>query len=243
MNYVISLKRSVIRRKNFKQNNSLLEFQFFDAIDGQALSKQQILDKSLFDDNLAYTKGAYGCALSHLALWDLSIKNNISLTIIEDDAIVRNDFERQKAVIFEKQHSNWDIILWGWNFDHILSIKTLSDISPVIMLFNQEQMRKSISNFSISTHIPILYELDKTFGIPAYSITPQGALTLKENCFPLKNFELQFPMMEHPMINNGIDIAMNALYSRIRAFVAFPPLAITKNEHETSTIQNGIYFK
>jgi hypothetical protein len=84
--------------------------------------------------------------------------------------------------------------------------------------------------------------LDKCFGIPAYTISPKGAEKFKGQCFPLVPLEVEFPLMDHAMLNNGIDIAMNNLYSSVNAYACFPPLAITKNEHSTSTIQNNIYF-
>jgi hypothetical protein len=37
--------------------------------------------------------------------------------------------------------------------------------------------------------------------------------------------------------NNGIDIAMNAAFSNINAYVCVPPLIVTKNEHAESTVQ------
>jgi GR25 family glycosyltransferase involved in LPS biosynthesis len=242
MNYVISLKRSKERRSQFLKENQNFDFSFFDAFDGAELSKKVIQDTSLFSPNLVYTKGAYGCALSHLYLWDISIEKNQIITIIEDDTILRDDFEIQKNIMM-KQKSNWDIILWGWNFDHVLSLNLIPNISPIMMLFNQNQLRESTDIFKKETYESTLFPLDKTFGIPAYSISPKGALFFKEYCFPLQPFEIVFPLMNRKMQNNGIDIAMNRIYSSSRSFACFPPIAITKNEKEISTVQNNQYFK
>ena len=242
MNYVISLKRSKERRSIFLRENSHVDFTFFDAIDGSSLSKSIIHDPNLFSLNLRYTKGAYGCALSHLSLWEFAIQENHVVTIIEDDVILRVDFEHQKNKLIESLDFDWDIVLWGWNFDHVLSLNLIPNISPVMILFNQDQLRSSTDSFKIEMHEPILYPLDKTFGIPAYSISPKGAKLFKSSCFPLIPFEIQFPLMDRKIHNNGIDIAMNMVYQNSASLVSFPPLAITKNIHEISTVQNNIFF-
>jgi glycosyl transferase, family 25 len=239
MNYVINLKRSKSRREKFVENNPYFDFTFFDAIDGAELNQSCLQDANLFSPDLVYTKGAYGCALSHLSLWNLSIEKNQVITIVEDDAILRNDFEVKKKQHLTNIKRDWDIILWGWNFDHVLSLNIIPNISPIMMLFNQEQMRTSINFFKNETYESSLYPLDKTFGIPAYSINPSGARLFKENCFPLQPFDLDFPLMDRKIKNNGIDIAMNRIYSISNSFVCFPPIVITKNEHEISTVQDA----
>lgn len=239
---VISLKRSSARKKIFIENNPNINFTFFDAVDGAKLSQQFLNNSGLFVGPLHYTKGAYGCALSHLAIWEESINTKKIITVLEDDAILRHDFDQQHQKMIDSLKNDWDIILWGWNFDHILSVNIMSNISPVIMLFNQQQLQNSISEFQKSTIENRLMPLDKCFGIPAYSISPNGAKKFKDECFPLFPFEIEFPLMNHKMVNNGIDIAMNHLYLTSKSYACFPPLAVTKNEHASSTVQNAIYF-
>jgi GR25 family glycosyltransferase involved in LPS biosynthesis len=239
---VINLKRSIFRKEQFIKNNPNINYTFFEAIDGSLLSKSFLAESALFDESLPYTKGAYGCALSHLSLWEEAINTNLAITVIEDDVILRADFESEHNRIINSIKDDWDCILWGWNFDHILSVNVMPNISPVVMIFNQHQLRNSVQNFFSSNYSPILMPLDKCFGIPAYSISSKGARIFKEQCFPLRPFEIEFPLMQHKMPNNGIDIAMNSLYPCLNAYACFPPLAITKNEHSTSTIQNNIYF-
>ena len=66
---VISLKRSTGRRDEFTKMTSQLKFEFVDAIDGSELTHKSITKTNLFHQELPYTSGAYGCALSHLSLW------------------------------------------------------------------------------------------------------------------------------------------------------------------------------
>lgn len=239
---VINLKRSTSRKKQFIANNPNIKYSFFEGIDGSTLSKKFLAESKLFDQNLPYTKGAYGAALSHLHLWEEAINTNCAITVIEDDVILRADFESRSDKLIDSITSDWDIILWGWNFDHVLSVNVMPNISSVIMIFNQQQLRDSVHNFYNSNSASTLMPLDKCFGIPAYTISANGARKFKEYCFPLFPFEIEFPLMSHRMQNNGIDISMNSLYPSLNAYACFPPLAITKNEHNTSTIQNNIYF-
>lgn len=234
---VISLNRSIERRLNFRQINTQSNFIFIDAVDGLDLSAAEIEEKKLFQKNLPYTPGAYGCALSHLNLWEESITHNRVMTIAEDDAIFRLDFEEKNSQLIDTLPSNWDIVLWGWNFDSILSLNVMPNISPVVMLFNQDQMRASVDAFKASTDTPKLFRLDKCFGMPSYSISPSGARKFKSLCFPLENFNLFFPLLNRSLPNNGLDIAMNRIYSSTNSYACFPPLVITKNEHPISTIQ------
>ena len=113
-------------------------------------------------------------------------------------------------------------------------------ISPTVMLFNQAQLRESTEQFQKVTTKPHLIALDKCGGTPAYTISPKGAEKFKNSCFPLKNFSTFFPVINKNVANYGLDIAMAHYYSQTNAFVSFPPLVVTKNEHEVSTIQNQL---
>jgi glycosyl transferase, family 25 len=235
---VINLERSVDRKREFIQNNAGLAHEFFPAVDGKLLTERQIGDERLFIKPLPFPSiGAYGVALSHLALWERVIEANQPMTIAEDDAIFRSDFASESGKVLSQLPESWDIILWGWNFDSILCVTAIANVSPVVMLFNQNSLREQTDSFRKLTLPSHLLKLDKCFGIPAYTISPAGAKKFKAQCFPMKNFELYFPILNRKIPNTGIDVAMNRIYSSTESFVAFPPLAITKNDHGVSTIQ------
>jgi len=236
---VISLTRSEMRRKSFNDANRHLKFEYVEAIDGQSLTHEAIVGSGLFGDKLPYTLGAYGAALSHLRLWEQAIRDERILTIAEDDAIFRIDFGAQHRKLLDAAPPGWDIVLWGWNFDSILSLHSLAGISSAVMLFDQDRLRKNTDTFRHSIGAPTLLPLDKCFGIPAYSISPSGARKFRSACFPLVNFNLHFPLLNRELMNTGIDIAMNRIYATTSSHVAFPPLVVTKNEHSISTIQPG----
>jgi glycosyl transferase family 25 len=236
---VISLDRSEVRRNQFIEMNEGLDYEFISAIDGSVLDKKTIEDNNLFGPGLNYTAGARGCALSHLNLWDLAIAEDQVLTIAEDDAIFREDFFEKADEVISLLPNEWDIVFWGWNFDSILSVDLLPDTSKAVMVFDQAMLRNSIPNFrKIKTHcLPM--RLDKCLGTPAYSISPIGAKKFKSMCFPLSPFTLEFPQLKGKLPNTGIDFAMNRIYSSTNSFVCLPPLVVTKNEHNISTVQTS----
>ncbi len=235
--YVISLKRSASRRSSFEARNPHLQFKYFDAIDGSQYPPETMLGKGVFSPGLPYTAGAYGCALSHLSLWAKAIESQVALTIAEDDAVFRSDFHEAQNRLLASIAGEWDIIVWAWNFDSILSLNIMPGISTVVASFNQRQMRSAVDNFVSSRETPALLKLDKCFGTPAYSISPIGAERLMSLCVPFDNYSVFFPGLNRALPNNGIDIALNRYYPSVNSFVCLPPLAVTKNEHEISTVQ------
>jgi hypothetical protein len=71
----------------------------------------------------------------------------------------------------------------------------------------------------------------------AYTISPKGAAKFKQACFPLRNFQLKILLINNPIRNRGIDSAMNKVYGELGSYVCFPPLVISKNERQLSTVQ------
>jgi hypothetical protein len=64
---------------------------------------------------------------------------------------------------------------------------------------------------------------------------------LLERAVPLRNFTLEVRRIKTPALPNvGIDVVMNEAYSNLNAFVSFPPLAVTKNDHSVSTIRGSL---
>ena len=89
-NYVISLIKETKRRKHIEQEfgQQKIPFSFFDAvtpdrIEDVAKKFNITLDRS---PNAKLSDGEIGCALSHIALWDLAVENNLDyINIFEDD--------------------------------------------------------------------------------------------------------------------------------------------------------------
>ena len=234
---VISLRRSLDRRQQFADRNAHLAFSFFDAVEGADLAAGLGSYPDLFEPGVRYNAGAAGCAMSHLSLWQEAAEGGRVLTICEDDAILRHDFAAQSARAIAALPADWDIVVWGWNFDSVLSLNLMPKVSPTVMTFSQAVMREMIDNFQPMDATPALLPLDRCFGTPAYSISPNGARKFMRECFPLRKFSVYFPVLNREVPNNGIDIAMSRIYCVTNSHVALPPLALTPNDHGASLIR------
>jgi glycosyl transferase, family 25 len=236
---VISLERTPTRRKVFAGLNGHLNYAFFNAVDGRNVPPGVIGNPRLFEPGLGYTAGAVGCALSHLMLWEQAIRHNTILTVAEDDAIFRLDFEQESEAVLKRVAPDWDVLMWGWNFDSVLSLNAMPGVSPAVMLVSQEQLRASVGRFQAMRATTWPLRLHRCFGTCAYTISPAGAAKFRAECFPLRNFSLAFPAPKREIVNNGIDIAMNRIYELTNSYVAFPPLVATRNENDVSTTLPG----
>jgi len=222
--------RTPERRARFAAINAAIEFTFFDAIDGATMAE---VAANLGRNGMPYTPGAVGCALSHVNLWRRCIDENRPLTIIEDDAVLRRDFADLSAAIIGRLPAGWDLILWGWNFDSVLALNVMPGISEAVLVFSQDDLRKSMDLFQAGAAAPCVLPLDKCFGIPGYSMSPKGAAAFTAGCIPLANEPVFFPRIGMRP-NNGIDVAMNRLFPMTQSFVVLPPLVATPNINEES---------
>lgn len=234
---VISLTSSADRRAAFVQNNPGLDFAFRDAVDGRKLVASGDLDPAIFAAGLRYTPGAYGIAATTHGLWTEIAAGDKIVTIAEDDAIFRPDFRVAAADLMRHKTDGFDFITWGYNFDSIVRVGMFNGRVPGKMSFNQDILRASLHEFRADRSPVVLLRLFESFGLCAYSISPAGARQLLERCFPLRDGESRSPGLRRIVPNLGIDLVMNSHYPDLRCFLAYPPLAVSPNVLETSTVQ------
>lgn len=240
--HVINLDRSADRMSAFKAINGPLPVNFihFPAIEGESVARGPLVERGIISADLRYGGGALGNALSHLALWDLAIGKNQSLTICEDDAILNSGFARSAEPLLQSLPADWHIILWGWNFDSILLFDMVPGVSPCLGMFDQDRMRMGVEAFQSAEIQSRHFRLFKAFGVVSYSVSPRGAEAIKNHCLPLSNRDVFIPGLGRAVPNTAIDVALNEVYPRINAFISFPPLVITRNFHTNSTVQKAI---
>jgi glycosyl transferase, family 25 len=230
--HLINLDRRADRLRQFTAVNAhLREFVRFPAVDGRGLDAPALIGGGIIKPGIldTYTAARLGAALSHLALWDKAIETGEVLTVCEDDAILHPDFTAQSARLPRQLPGDWDIILWGWNFNAALDFELLPGVSPCLVLFEQESLRTTAQRFQQLPIAPQPFRVRQALGIPCYSVSPKGARRLREFCFPLRPMRLRLPG-RRLLRNVGLDCMMAALYPDIMAFVSFPPVAITRNE-------------
>lgn len=246
--HVINLDRTPDRFSAFTATNRhLSEVSRFPAVDGRQLDLADLAARDLVasDALTTYSKNALGCTLSHVGLWTAAIESDRALTVAEDDAVFNQDFERVAEAAMRELPPDWDIVLWGFNFDGFMSFEMLPDISYCLGQFDQQGLRAGVAAFQQLVLAPRLFRLRWAFGTVCYSVSPKGARQLRSELCPLRPMIATVP--EGSRANPGgthfrtvgPDNAMNTLYRRLNAFVSVPPLVVSRNETATSTVQNA----
>ncbi len=236
--FVISLRRTPERYEQFAQNNARhRRIVRVDAVDGKMRSLDDLREGGLVAGPLAYTAGAIGNALSHHQLWVYAAEKGVPVTICEDDAFLHDDFATEQEKLLRRLGDDWDVVLWGWNFDSVLLAAPETNLSPFLMQFRQDEMRANKLGYLSAPAHPTLLRLQAAFGSMCYSISPAGAMAYLEYCFPLRPLTVAIPEINFQMSNVALDATMCSFYRKSRSWVCFPPLAVTDNDHSVSTVQ------
>jgi GR25 family glycosyltransferase involved in LPS biosynthesis len=235
----INLARRTDRNERFLRTNPFLEgFQRFEAVDGTSLRQQALLDAKLIQEPLkTYTPGALGIALSHKRAWDMCISDGQPVTVAEDDAVFNKSFHEKSRDIMMMLKSDWDIVLWGWNFSSILCVQVLEGLRESVMNFESTPLKQDIAIFQATQNNSIPLRLLGAFGLVCYSISSKGAERLTAWCFPLRNEVVTIPGIGRNLTNYGLDVVMNKYFWQLNAYVCFPPLVWTENDQADSDVQ------
>ena len=239
--YLINLDRSTERLAEFEDHNGHLNGVIrFPAIDGRALDRDKLVEDGVIEREVPYSLGALGCALSHLALWEVAAASHYGITIAEDDAVFSRHYRKGVLEVFGKLPHDWDIILWGWNFNAFMWMDIFNGIpSTTKLIFDQDALRRHIIPFQgmDTCHVPL--RLRHAFGTVCYSVSPWGAQKFMKHCSPIHGRHIEFPGLGIVTGNSGIDTTMNGIYPEIQAYVCMPPLEATEHRNETSTVDGG----
>ena len=236
--HVINLDRSTERLQEFRRDNAHLpEIKRRSAIDGSTVDRRQLVEAKVISDDLPYTNGAIGNALSHISFWKLAKGADVPITICEDDAILHGEFLDLAPRLIASAPADWDLIMWGWNFDSVLMFDLMPGVSSCLAAFDQEQLRSAVRAYQKQSLSPRLFRLFRSFGVICYTVSRAGANKLLRRCLPIRAMAVSIPGVSAKLPNFGIDIMMSSVYPDINAYVAFPPLAVTRNDHASSTVQ------
>jgi GR25 family glycosyltransferase involved in LPS biosynthesis len=244
----VNLDRSVDRLRQFCDvNRHLTSVSRFPAIDGSEINLSNFVQQgsATADILTMFSRGALGCAMSNLALWDKSIANQRVVTIAEDDAIFNYNFEQRAQELLNNLPTDWHIVYWGFNFDMFVCFELLPGVSRCIATFDEEQMRAATLVFQRSTITPQAFKAVWVFGTTCYSISPRGAELIKKRVLPLRPQVIPLPQAKgvppySPAWRTvGIDNSINALHREINSFICFPPLVISKNDPQSSTVRGS----
>ena len=119
--FVINLPQRQDRLSEFKIiNDDVVSYEVFNAVDGNAINYDMLKDMG-FDVNHRWidpllntrlTKGEVGCFLSHWELWKKCVSLDEPLLILEDDAIVTDNFSYDE--LYRMRREGYDFIYLGW---------------------------------------------------------------------------------------------------------------------------------
>lgn len=234
--FVISLARTPDRLARFRKlNGDLVDAEHFAAVDGSRLSMETLVTQGRSDRSVSYTRGARRQRLVASDLWEHVRNTAQAATICEDDAILHSAFRSKTAELLAAPAS-WDIVLWGWNFDSLLSAALLPNLSDCTLVFNQDALRRNALEWRKREVTPQLFRLHRALGTCCYSISPRGAERLLKYATPVRETQVYFPLMNRIVPNSTLDIMLNGAYSALDSYVSFPPLAVTYNDHAASTV-------
>ena len=141
--HFINLDRSKDRLAEFKHINShLTEPIRYPAVDGQTLDIASLAARGLVREDILknYIISSVGHAISNLALWDIAIQTGKQVTICEDDAIFNQQFELHAEQLIDALPPNWDLVVWGWNFNSIFYFEMLPGVAKCQAWFDQGRM-------------------------------------------------------------------------------------------------------
>ena len=147
-----------------------------------------------------------------------------ALTILEDDTVLVGDFAAASQRVLDEV-PDWQLVVWGWNFDVLLWAEIPEGVSPCRLGFDQEMMREKIGAFPADRRPRAPVRLRHFFGTHAYSITPAGAAIMLDACLPMTDRLIRF--CDGSVFHNLTkDTDVAAAVGGMRAYACMPPLAL-----------------
>lgn len=178
--YLINLVRRPDRLKNFLlhyNESDLKNFNItkFDAIDGSKLDEtnvplselataelQQLKTIGFRTKHYQLTKGAIGCYLSHVKVWEDILKNDKEFVLVlEDDAHLPPDFLAKVNDNMKHIPTDWDIVLLGYLCKQCFEYHQYKEVER-FQLTHAYIIRKSaiIKIMNSNTLFPITQQID-----------------------------------------------------------------------------------
>jgi glycosyl transferase family 25 len=155
---VISLEHSLDRRKKVTEELSKVNFSwsFMDAVDGRKLNypiPEYPAKKVCRLLGFPLTPNEIGCFLSHKKVWELTLQNNITTLVFEDDFILLPHFVDVIQQLINDPQS-WDLV----------RLQALNQCSDTLL--------KEYGQFSLNKNH------DDPLGATAYLVNPDAAASL-----------------------------------------------------------------
>ena len=235
----LNLRRRPDRNAQFlRWNASVAELERVEAVDGARLQTEDFVREGVIEAPLKHcTAGSLGNAASHKRMWERSAAEQAVVTVAEDDAVLNRRFVEKASALLSRLPRDWDIVLWGWNFDAILHVEIIEGMKRAVVRSDRRPLGDRLAEFQEKDYEATLLPLVAAFGTVCYSVSPQGARQLLDSCFPLKRERVVVPGMKIRLPSDTIDVVMIQHYRRLKSYVCVPPLAWTENDKSISDIE------
>ena len=178
--YLINLQRRPDRLENFMTHFNKSDFKGynvmkFDSVDGTNLKidsvplsevaraeLKQIETTGFRSKHYQLTRGAIGCYLSHVKVWEHMLKQTHDrILIFEDDAQVPPNLLRDIDKSMKHIPTNWDIVLFGYHCKVCTNEKKYKKVDRFILLHCYMIKRNAIIKLlKTNTLFPITQQID-----------------------------------------------------------------------------------
>jgi GR25 family glycosyltransferase involved in LPS biosynthesis len=114
--FVINLDRAPDRLKKIDEELRRLGIRYhrIQAVDGKALSPEEVAAATTWGCSKFCTKGAIGCALSHRKVWQTTVEQSLGqVLVLEDDAHFGPNFEARFQKAWSSVPDDWDFVYIG----------------------------------------------------------------------------------------------------------------------------------
>ncbi len=235
----LNLRRRADRNAQFlRWNAAVAELDRVEAVDGTSVTIEELVRDGVIREPLKhFTAGSLGCTASHKKMWERAVAEQAVLTVAEDDAVLNRHFAEKVPDLLARLPPDWDIVLWGWNFDALLHVEIIPGLKRATVRSHKQPLGPRLAEFQSKDYEACLFPLIAAFGTVCYSISPKGAEQLLRRCFPLKRERILVPGMKIRLPNNTIDVVLIQHYRNVKSYVCLPPLAWTENDKSGSDIE------
>jgi GR25 family glycosyltransferase involved in LPS biosynthesis len=187
-------------------------------------------------DAYEWAPAEVGKAMTHWLAWHQAVESRRVTCIFQDDAILRRDFKSRLAGLLASMPAGWDMLQLGYDIQSAIDFQITPDCR-----FNGRFLRPFPTEYDLGNFVrlatPVVaLRMFNVFGNFAYLVTPEGAQKLIDNCFPLSTKAVTIPALGGRVRTTNIDLVMNQHFGSMEAYVAFPPLALSR---ETGTSAPG----
>jgi len=240
---VINLERDALRLARFRARNAHLSaFERLSAQEGRHLDRAALAAAGHILPELRYAPGTLGCAMSHLAAWQLAATTASGLTVFEDDTVTVRDFEAKASAVLAAVPEDWDVINWGMTLNPLSGWIDLGATLARIDCFGARRFEGTagITAFQAQDLRPAAFRLRHAFGLVGYSVSAKGAAAMVKLIRPLTNAPINDPETGFNFWNEGIDTALCRHYGALKAYVCLPGLCQSFDDQVSTRVSGDL---